>query len=401
MWIERQLADIVRKAFAQFPAVVLSGARQAGKTSLMRRLFPAADYVTLDIPRDAEAARLDPEGFLNRRAEPLLIDEVQYVPGLLRHLKVAIDSDRRPGRFLLTGSQDFSLMQGVSESLAGRCAVLSLATLSLAELFPAATLAETDAYAWRGGFPELWQRPDLDRELWLGSYFATYLERDVRNILNVGSLRDFDRFLRAAALRVGQLLTLSELARDVGIAPNTAKSWLSILQASRQIFLLEPYHTSAGKRLIKTPKLYFADAGLLTYLLGFTHWAAVLQNPLWGAVWENLVVSEVWKHFLNRGQRPPLWFWRTTQGEEIDLLIEIGPRCFLAVECKTAAAVESRDYRHFAVLQTAYGETALAAGAVVCRTDRPYPLTEGGRFTAIPLGGPEGVCHWLAPARAA
>ncbi len=396
MWIQRKISDVVERAFAQFPALVLSGARQAGKTSLVRHLFPQADYVTLDIPRDAETARLDPSGFLVSLREPFIIDEVQYVPELLRHLKIAIDRDRRPGRFILTGSQDFSLMQGVSESLAGRCAVLSLSTLALAEVFPTATLHDTDAFCWRGGFPELWQRPELDRDLWLGSYFATYLERDVRNSLNVGSLRDFDRFLRAAALRVGQLLSLAELARDVGIAPNTAKSWLSILQASRQVMLLEPYHSSPSKRLIKTPKVYFADSGLLLYLLGFPHWPAVVQNAAWGAVWENLVITEVWKSFLNAGQRPPLWFWRTAQGEELDLLVEIGPQRFLAVECKVAAAVDRHALKGFRVLEGVYGPAALQRGAVVCRTDQPYPLTEQGWIAALPLGGTRGVCWWIA-----
>jgi hypothetical protein len=271
-----------------------------------------------------------------------------------------------------------------------------LPTLALAEVFPTATLHDTDAFCWRGGFPELWQRPELDRDLWLGSYFATYLERDVRNSLNVGSLRDFDRFLRAAALRVGQLLSLAELARDVGIAPNTAKSWLSILQASRQVILLEPYHSSPSKRLIKTPKVYFADSGLLLYLLGFPHWPAVVQNAAWGTVWENLVITEVWKSFLNAGQRPPLWFWRTAQGEELDLLVEIGPQRFLAVECKVAAAVDRHALKGFRVLESVYGPAALQRGAVVCRTDQPYPLTEQGRIAALPLGGTRGVCRWIA-----
>jgi uncharacterized protein len=248
------MSEVVERAFAQFPCLVLSGARQAGKTSLVRHLFPQADYVTLDIPRDAETARLDPSGFLASRREPLIVDEVQYVPELPRHLKIAIDRDRRPGCFILTGSQDFSLMQGVSESLAGRCAVLSLPTLALAEAFPAATLQDADAFCWRGGFPDLWQRPELDRDLWLGSYFATYLERDVRNTLKVGSLRDFDRFLRAGALQVGQLLSLVELARDVGIAPNTAKSWLSILQASRPSGL--PTMKPSGTRLPPWPSIH-------------------------------------------------------------------------------------------------------------------------------------------------
>jgi predicted AAA+ superfamily ATPase len=375
--------------------VVLTGARQAGKTSLVRHLYPRADYVTFDIPRDAEAARLDPAAFLQRRREPLIIDEVQYVPEIARHLKPVVDRDRHPGRFLLTGSQDLSVMQGVTESLAGRCAVLSLPTLALAEVAPDATLEQVDAFCWRGGFPELWQRPELDRDLWLGSYLATYLERDVRNVLNIGSLRDFDRFLRAAAIRVGQLVSLSELARDVGIAPNTAKSWLSVLEASRQLFLVSPYHRSAGKRLIKTPKLYFADSGLLTYLLGYPDWTAVTQHAAWGAIWENLVISEVWKQFQSRGERPPCWFWRTAQGEEIDLLIERGPGQFLAVECKVGVEPDGRSLRGFAALEKVYGAKALRRGVVACRTPAAYPLAEQSRIAALPLGGPEGVTAWI------
>src|SRR3990172_1064714 len=166
MWIERHISDTLRKAAAQFPVVVLTGARQAGKTSLVRRLLPQADYVTFDIPREADAARMDFPGFLSRHREPLILDEVQYVPEIFRRLKTVVDQDRRPGRFLLTGSQDFTVMQGVAGSLAGRCAVLSLPTLALMEVFAQATVEQTDAYCWRGGFPELWQRPDLDRELW-------------------------------------------------------------------------------------------------------------------------------------------------------------------------------------------------------------------------------------------
>ena len=395
MWVERHISDTIQKAFAQFPVVVVTGARQAGKTSLVRHLFPDANYVTFDIQREAESARLDFAAFLRQHPDPLIIDEVQYVPEALRHLKNVVDQDRRPGRFVLTGSQDFSVMQGVTESLAGRCAVLSLPTLSLAEIHAEATVEKVDEFCWRGGFPKLWQRPDLDRDLWLGSYLATYLERDVRNILNIGSLRDFDRFLRAAALRAGQLLSLSELARDVGIAPNTAKSWVSILEVSGQIFLLEPYHSSAGKRLVKTPKLYFSDPGMLTYLLGFPDWEAVVRNAAWGAVWENLVISEVHKHFLNSGKRPPCWFRRTVQGEEVDLLVEIGPRQFLAIECKIASQIEPRALKGFTALEKAYGPESLNRAAVVCRTDKAYPLAQESRITALPLGGEDGLCQWL------
>lgn len=385
----------MKRAVAQFPVVVLTGARQAGKTSLMRRQFPKARYVTFDVPREAELARLNFPEFLQRYPAPVIIDEVQYVPEIFRHLKSVVDEDRRPGRFLLTGSQDFALMERVTESLAGRCAVLSLPTLSLDEVESHGTPVAVDEFCWRSGYPELWQRPELDRDLWMGSYLATYLERDVRNLLNIGSLRDFDRFMRAAAARAGQLLSYSDLARDVGVAPNTAKSWISMLAASRQVFLLEPYHASATKRLVKSPKLYFWDTGLLLYLMGFLSWEAVPQNVAWGAVWKNLVVGEVHKHFLNQAKRPPCWFWRTAQGEEVDLLIETGPRKFLAIECKTAAHVDERSLKGFSTLEKTYGAASLVKGAVVCRTGEPYPLRERSRIAAIPLGGPAGMLAWL------
>lgn len=395
MWIKRNISDTILRAFEQFPVIVVTGARQVGKTSLVRHLFPNADYVSFDIPREAESARLDFNSFIREHLDPLIIDEVQYVPEVLRHLKSVVDADRRPGRFVLTGSQDFPLMEGVTESLAGRVAILSLPPLSLTEVESQTDSDRVDTFCWRGGYPELWRQPELDRELWLGSYLATYLERDVRNIQNVSSLRDFDRFLRATALRAGNLLSLSELARDVGIAVNTAKGWLSILEASRQVFLLEPYHRSAGKRLIKTPKLYFSDTGLLTYLLGFSDWDAVTKNAAWGAIWENLVIGEVMKHFQNRGKRPPCWYWREQQGEEVDLLIESGPSRFLAIECKTAAQIDARKLTGFQRIQDVYGDDAIVKAAVVCRTDRPYPLAKESRITATPLGGNRGLARWL------
>ena len=395
MWIERDISAVLTRAFAQFPAVVLTGARQTGKTSLVKRLFPRADYISFDIPREAEAAKSNAEDFLAGHSEPMIFDEVQYVPEILRHLKISIDRDRRASRYVLTGSQDFSLMQGVTESLAGRCAVLSLPTLSLPEVFPATTTTDMDTFCWRGGFPDLWQNREIDRELWMGSYMATYLERDVRNILNVGRLRDFDRFLRAAALRAGRLLSFSELARDVGIAPNTARSWLSILESSRQVFLLEPYHTNAIKRLVKTPKLYFTDTGLLLYLMGFQNWRTVSTNAAWGLVWENLVISETLKYFINRGKRPPTWFWRTAQGEEIDLLIEVGPERFLAVECKTATSGRATDIRGFSSLRSAYGEQALIKGAVVCRAKIPGVVHDDPAMAVLPLAGKGGFIEWL------
>ncbi|MBL7648488.1 MAG: ATP-binding protein [Candidatus Hydrogenedentes bacterium] len=395
MWINRNIAPVLRNAVNQFPVVVLTGARQSGKTSLVRHLFPDANYVTFDIPADAELARLDFDAFLKRHPTPLIIDEVQYVPEVLRSIKVHVDQSREPGQFIVTGSQDFSMMEGVSESLAGRAAVLSLPALTLDEAAADGDLDAIDRFCWRGSYPELVARPDLDRELWLGSYLATYLERDVRNILQIGNLRDFDRFLRAAAFRAGQLLSYSELARDVGIAPNTARAWLSILETSRQVFLLEPYHTHGAKSIVKTPKLYFTDTGMLLYLLGFAQWNDVTRHAMWGAVWENLVVAEIRKYYLNAGRRPPLWFWRTQQRDEVDVLIETGPKRFRAIECKTAAKIEARALKGFTALENDFGESALERAAVVCRTAQAYPLTAGSRIAAVPLGGPDGILNWL------
>ena len=358
----------------QFPVVVLTGARQVGKTTLARWILPDATYVTLDDPARAAAARLSPDTFLAGLARPVILDEVQYAPELFRHLKIAVDREPRLGSFLVTGSQTFSLMAGVSESLAGRAAIFSLPALSLREVATGAALAETDRFLWRSGFPELWQRPELDRDLWMGSYVATYLERDIRQVLNVGDLRDFDRFLRASALRAGQLLSYADLARDVGIAPNTAKRWLSVLEASQQVFLLEPYHRQRTKRLIKAPKLYFADTGLLCHLLGFRAPADLLAHPMWGAVWENFVISEVRKRLLDTGKPPALWFWRTAGGDEVDLLVETGPERFIALECKTAQQVTSDSLKGIRRAAAEYGSNAIARARIVCRTETAYPL---------------------------
>lgn len=372
--IARFIRPHVASAVEQFPVVVLTGARQVGKTTLARWILPDATYVTLDDPARAAAARLSPDTFLAGLARPVILDEVQYAPELFRHLKMAVDREPRLGSFLVTGSQTFSLMAGVSESLAGRAAIFSLPALSLREVATGAALAETDRFLWRSGFPELWQRPELDRDLWMGSYVATYLERDVRQVLNVGDLRDFDRFLRASALRAGQLLSYADLARDVGIAPNTAKRWLSVLEASQQVFLLEPYHRQRTKRLIKAPKLYFADTGLLCHLLGFRAPADLLAHPMWGAVWENFVISEVRKRLLDTGTPPALWFWRTASGDEVDLLVETGPERFIALECKTAQQVTSDSVKGIRRAAAEYGSNAIARARIVCRTETAYPL---------------------------
>jgi len=382
--INRRLEIALHSALEQFPAVVLTGARQSGKTTLSRALLPEADYVTFDIPSDAAFAAADPALFLAKHGEPLIVDEFQYVPELPRQLKVMIDADRRPGRFLLTGSQQFSSLGSVAESLAGRCAVLTLPMLSCAEL-RIQDRGTLDRYLWRGGFPELWQRPEIDRKLWLSSYLATYLERDVRTLANIGSLRDFDRFLRAVALRTGQLCVFSELARDVGISVGTARAWLSILEARQQIFLLEPYHLNRGKRLIKTPKIYFQETGMLVFLLGFQSWSDVQASHYWGAVWENAVVSEAKKLRCIQADSRPLWFWRTAAGDEIDLLIEIGPELFIAVEIKATSMPSAHQAAAFTKFTALHGEGSLRKKIICCRVDESRPLFAGSDIQVSPL----------------
>jgi predicted AAA+ superfamily ATPase len=392
--IPRLLAGSLSAAFAQFPVVVLGGARQVGKTTLARALLPQAAYVTLDDPARAAAARLSPSAFLSGLSRPAIVDEVQYAPELFRHLKMAVDADRRAGSFFVTGSQTFSLMAGVSDSLAGRAAIFTLPTLTLTEV-PGADAAGVDRFLWRSGFPELWQRPELDRDLWLGSYVSTYLERDVRQVLQVGDLRDFDRFVRAAALRAGQLLSYADLARDVGIAPNTAKRWLSVLEASHQVFLLEPYHRQRTKRLIKAPKVYFADTGLLCHLLGFHALADLQAHPMWGAVWENFVAAEVRKRLLDTGARPSLWFWRTAGGDEVDLLVEHGPERFAVIEAKVTAHPDATSLKGIHALTQEYGPEAVRFARVVCRTDSAYPLDSRSAARAVPL--PDALDELAAP----
>ena len=269
MWISRTLEPVLLRAVQQRPVVVVTGARQVGKTSLVRRLLPRHHYVSLDLPSEAAQAERDPAQFLQRHPPPLILDEVQYAPAVFRHLKSVVDARRSEnGRFVLAGSQLFPLMSGVSESLAGRAEILHLEGLSYAEAAAARRALTPAEFAVRGGFPELHEKPDLDGPAFYRSYVTTYLERDLRTLLNVGSLRDFERFVRAGALRSAQLLNKAELARDVGVSPPTAAQWLSLLEASGQAVLLEPWFSNRTKSLVKTPKLYLADGGLLCALLG-------------------------------------------------------------------------------------------------------------------------------------
>ena len=376
MWIERELGPELVKVAGTFPALVLVGPRQVGKTSLLERTFPAHRYVSLDLASNAESAETRPAEFLAANPPPLIVDEVQYAPGLLRHLKAAIDRDRTNGHYLLTGSQNFMLMQAVAESLAGRAAVLPMLGLSASEWATAGlTPVGWPEFLWRGGYPALWATAGMSRDRWYQGYVATYLERDVRNLLRVDSLRDFERFLRACAARIAGALNMSDLARDVGISPTTARQWIGVLHASNQIVLLEPYHRSLGKRLVKSPKLYFSDTGLAAFLLGLPSAADAWQGRLAGALWENHVVGQ-WLRWRDWHQpSAALWFWRDQAGREVDLVIELGGRLH-PIECKLTQRPEDRDAASIRTLRAFYGDSEVGNCFIACPIEAPFEVDE-------------------------
>lgn len=378
MWIPRLIEPIIQQRMRTRPVVVLTGARQTGKTALVRRLFPQHAYVSLDLPSEAEQAEREPARFLERHPPPLVVDEVQYAPQLLRHLKRAVDARRAvSGQFLLTGSQPFAVMAGVTESLAGRADVLQLGTLSYAEVLRALPQTPVEDMVVRGGFPELYEKPDLDARGFFQSYVATYLERDLRAQLQVGSLRDFERFLRAAALRTAGLLNRAELARDVGISPSTAGQWLSVLERSGIVTLLEPWFSNPTKSLVKTPKLHFRDTGLCAFLTGIVSRGDLLDSPLAGGLWESMVCGEL-QRLVDSGAAPwQLAFWRDRTKEADFLLHRAG-------HFRLADAKWSEQPERAGKLDLVRREfDPLPPCAIVCRATNRYPLAAG--IEALPL----------------
>ena len=373
----REAAEAIKRLAEHFPAVVVTGARQVGKTTLLTRLFADYRYVSLDLPAEAQLAEEDPRTFLLRHPPPLLVDEVQYAPALFRHLKVEIDRHRDAnGQFILTGSQKFSLMQGVSESLAGRCGVLELESLSVQELGSAFTRFEADKgiaeVLTRGFMPQLWKEPALRPADYFRSYQATYLERDVRQLLNVSSLRDFDRFMRATALRSGQLLNKTEISKEVGISNRTVSEWLNVLVTSNQVTLLEPYFANPGKRLAKTPKLFFNDAGLLCFLLGLDR-QAVENTYFIGSVWETFLFGELRKYLSLAAPEASIWYYRD-QSREVDFIIDRGG-CLTLAEAKWKELPARQDFTQSLRVRSLL-ERARWPLVVLCRTRQTFPVAE-------------------------
>jgi predicted AAA+ superfamily ATPase len=365
-FVFRAILPEVVEAARRYPALVITGPRRAGKTYLLRRAFPRARYVLLEDPDVQARARSDPRAFLDELQPPVLFDEIQNVPELFDYVRARIDrAPRRMGQWLFTGSQEAPLMQGVSESMAGRAAIL--------QLLPFST-AETDRVSLiLGGYPEVLAHPK-GRTLWFASYIQTYLERDVRGILNIRDLATFRRFLALLASRHGQLLNKTDLAAPLGVTVPTVGEWLHILEITGQVILVPPYFENFGKRLIKSPKVYLGDSGMACHLLGIASQVELERSPFLGPLWEGFVAAEILKSQINQGRTKELYHFRDQQGFEVDFLFPHGGGLWM-VECKASRTVQPAMARSLASLRQAMGDRKPGRLSVVHRTSRIAPPT--------------------------
>jgi predicted AAA+ superfamily ATPase len=374
MFIRRLLADVLKDAVKHFPAVLVTGPRQAGKTTfLLHEMKGKADYVSFDDPMERNFALTDPNGFLNRfDKRPVILDEAQYVPEILPYLKMRIDRDRKnAGKWLLTGSQQFHLMKNVTESLAGRIAIIELLPFSYYE-HKVGHADELEAFIWDGGYPEPSLYPEK-RDLWIKSYMQTYVERDVRQLQNIKDLRTFETFIRLAAARHGHEFNAAVLSRDVGVSLPTIKSWAGVLEASYLCCFLPPYFRNYGKRVIKTPKLYFLDSAIVCAITMQPDAKSAISGAMSGALFEGMVISEAVKVFTMKGKKLDIFFWRSHDGLEVDLIVHIGNKLY-PIEIKLTSTPSNRHLEPLNRFKALAGKDAAETGLLVCRVDKQIPM---------------------------
>jgi len=402
MYIKRKIEDQLEYLSRHYPAIVISGARQTGKTTMIKKVCGKNDaitYVTLDYPRIRDLARNDPELFLQQYPAPVIIDEIQYAPELLPYIKIRIDEHRTPGQYFLTGSQMFRLMKNVSESLAGRVGILSLYGLSRSEILNTKespflpnqkleriteeTITTVFDKIYRGSMPQMIIDPELTPESYFGGYMQTYIERDIRDLVEIKNESKFQKFVSSVAVRTGQELNLSDIGKDVGIDNKTVEHWLSLLVTSGLVYLLQPYSGNTIKRIVKRPKLYFMDTGLACYLSLWNNPRVLEQSAMAGAMFETYVVSEIIKQYSNRGidVRSRLAYYRDSNGKEIDLII-LENGILYPIEIKKAADPGKEALKNFKVLESLPNE--IGEGAVICLASMIYSLDSKNRI--VPIG---------------
>lgn len=378
--IERHLKSLVK----QFPAVALTGPRQSGKSTLLKKIFGKTyQFISFDEPLMRQRAVSDPELFLDNIEEPAIFDEIQYAPELLSYLKLLIDKKRnKRGRFILTGSQQFNLIKNLSDTLAGRIGLLTLLPFSKKEKERIPSLKKkpgntreyfTDA-CLRSSYPEISVHSEIDFEAWYGSYLQTYLERDIRTTYNIGSLREFQKFMQLLAARCSQVLNLNSLSGELGIAVNTIKRWISVLEASQLIYLLTPYYRNLGKRITKSPKVYFLDCALVCYLTGIRDTRHLLNGPMAGALFENYILQETIKSFLNNGKMPNIFYLRTHNDVEIDLIVEKNMQIF-PCEIKLSKSPNINMGKPIEKFKKIFSKLNIMPGRIICLSDEDISLT--------------------------
>ncbi|MGD2091288.1 MAG: ATP-binding protein [Candidatus Aminicenantes bacterium] len=360
--IEREISRYLKNLSEKYPVVTVTGPRQSGKTTLVKHLFKNMNYVNLEDPEEREFAKDDPKGFLSRIPDGAILDEIQRVPELLSYIQVITDDTKWDGTFILTGSRQFELMDSIDQSLAGRTALLKLLPLSLSELENHHTHSSINELIHKGFYPRIFDR-QLDPYQAYGDYYETYVERDIRQLINIKNLSQFQKFVKLCAGRIGQLLNLTSIGNDIGISHTTAREWMSILEASYVIFLLEPFYKNIRKRLVKSPKIYFYDVGLAAYLLGIENESYLENHPLKGNLFENLVLMEILKYRYNCGKKNNLNFYRDSTGNEVDVIYNIAQKV-VAVEIKSAKTIHTDFFKGLQAFESTLPETILAKALI-------------------------------------